>query len=83
MRLRRAHRGDYQQYLTDPNVADRPLAGRSGRDQVAGRSAYINALRTSRRKRGYTESISVGRPAPARVAWALIGASIRALRERG
>ena len=79
---------DYQRFLTDPNDSQTDLwqVAWDG-DRVAGQvRAFINALENEQldRKRGYTEHISVGRPWRRQgVARALIGASIRALRERG
>jgi mycothiol synthase len=79
---------DYQRFLTDPIESQTDLwqVAWDG-DEVAGQvRAFINDQenRDLGRKRGYTESISVRRPWRRRgVARALIGASIRALRERG
>jgi ribosomal protein S18 acetylase RimI-like enzyme len=79
---------DYQRFLTDPSDSQTDLwqVAWDG-DQVVGQvRAYINEPENEElgRKRGYTESISVRRPWRRQgVARALIGASIRALRERG
>jgi ribosomal protein S18 acetylase RimI-like enzyme len=79
---------DYQHYLTDPLDSQTDLwqIAWDG-DEVAGQvRAFINEFENEQlgRKRGYTESISVRRPWRRRgLARALIGASIRQLRERG
>jgi mycothiol synthase len=79
---------DYQQFLTDPVESDYSLwrVAWDG-DQVAGQvRSYINPVENERfgRLRGYTESISVGRPWRRRgLARALIAASFPLLRARG
>jgi ribosomal protein S18 acetylase RimI-like enzyme len=79
---------DYQHYLTDrlDSQTDLWQIAWDG-DEVAGQvRAFINEFENEQvgRKRGYTESISVRRPWRRRgLARALIGASIRQLRERG
>jgi len=79
---------DYGRFLTDPMDSQRELwrVAWDG-DEVAGQvRSFINEAENERfgRRRGYTESISVRRPWRRRgLARALIGASIRALRERG
>jgi ribosomal protein S18 acetylase RimI-like enzyme len=79
---------DYARFLTDPMDSQRELwrVAWDG-DEVAGQvRSFINEAENERfgRRRGYTESISVRRPWRRRgLARALIGASIRALRERG
>lgn len=79
---------DFERFLTDPTEMQTDLwrVAWDG-DEVAGQvRGYINAVENERfgRRRGYTESISVRRPWRRRgVARALIGATIRALRERG
>jgi mycothiol synthase len=79
---------DYQLFLSDPVTSDTSLwrIAWDG-DQVAGQvRSFINAEENERfkRKRGYTESISVRRPWRRRgVARALIAASFPLLRARG
>jgi mycothiol synthase len=79
---------DYEHFLTDPVQGDYTLwqVAWDG-DQVAGMvRGYINREENEfyRRKRGYVENISTRRPWRRRgLARALIGATMRVLRERG
>jgi ribosomal protein S18 acetylase RimI-like enzyme len=83
-----ATEGDYQRFLTDPVMSDTSLwrVAWDG-DEVAGQvRSFINAEENERfrRKRGYTEHISVRRPWRRRgLARALIAASFPLLRARG
>ncbi len=79
---------DYRQFLSDPVQGDHTLWNVAwDGDQVAGMvRGYINEEENQSfgRKRGWVENISVRRPWRRRgLARALIGASIRTLRERG
>jgi len=79
---------DYERFLTDPSDSQTDLwqIAWDGDEVVGQVRAYIHEPENEQlgRKRGYTESISVRRPSRRRgVARALIGASIRALRDRG